>query len=179
VILPLTQQAAWGVVASDLLFGATPSTNTFTNNVYARVLPAQGCFNVNTRTYDANGFAHDTPPAIRQPQLPAAPGNPVCSTPIFEPNPNIPNAAGPCSNGLGDSGSASNCAFALSGSLCVGFGFNPRHPPGFGLGPQCDVLTHGVGGPYPVAPPTSSAQPASAGAAETQAGYQFLGYLLQ
>jgi hypothetical protein len=173
VILPVTQQAAWGVVASDLLFGATPSTNTFTNNLYTRVMPAQGCFNVNARTVDANGFAHDTPPAIRQPPTP------VCSAPIFEPNPAAFSPLGPCSRGIGDSGYASACAIALSGSLCVGFGFNPQHPPGFGLGPQCDVLTQGVGGPYPVTPPATAAPASARAAAETQADNQFLGYLLQ
>jgi virulence factor Mce-like protein len=179
VMLPITQQSAWGVVASDLLFGATPSTKTFTNNVYTRVMPAQGCFNVNTRTYDANGFGHDAPPAIRQPQLPTAAGNPVCSTPIFEPNPAAFSALGPCSNGIGNQQYALNCAFALTGSLCTGFGFDPRHPPGpqffTVLVPQCNLLTHGVGGPYPVQPHAST-PPA---VAENLANDQFLGYLLQ
>jgi virulence factor Mce-like protein len=187
VILPITQQASWGVVASDLLFGATPSTKTFTDNIYTRVLPAQGCFNVNTRydangvatRYDVNGVQNDASPAIRQPQLPAAAGNPVCSTPIFEPHLAAGLTPGPCSSGIGSTVYAANCAFALSGSLCVGFGFNPQHPQSYVPDPQCDLLTQGVGGPYPVLPPAASTSASAGAAAETQAGDQFLGYLLQ
>jgi hypothetical protein len=187
VILPITQKAAWGVVASDLLFGATPSTNTFTNNMYTRVLPAQGCFNVNTRTYDANGFAHDTQTAIRrnptrQEVAAGNGGNPVCGTPYFEPDINSPvYPLGPCSNGIGDAGAGypSECAFGLLGSLCVGFGFNPQHPPPppFRQGPACNAFTRGKGGPYPVAPSAFGVIPATANL--TQAGEQFVGYLLQ
>ena len=65
VALRVAQKTAPGVVASDLIFGSTPNFNTYTSNLFTRVLPAQGCFNVNTRTVDASGFGHDTPPAIR------------------------------------------------------------------------------------------------------------------
>jgi virulence factor Mce-like protein len=201
VALGIAQQTAPGVIASDLIFGATPSKNTdsgnytYTQNLFTRVMPDQGCFNVNTRTYDVNGFAHDTPPAIRRnPTANPDTGNPLCTTPHFFPQGKGTFGAGPCAQGTsGDNGRAGACGFALTGSLCVGFGFpSQQTPPLFQPNQGCNQFTDGKGGPYIASATAGGHTPASAepqrgvlglplqqASTDNQAAAQFLGYLLQ
>ena len=192
VALGIAQQTMPGIIASDLIFGATPSKNTSTNNytytqnLFTRVLPTQGCVNVNTRTYDANGFAHDTPPAIRQPP------NPVCTTPTFVPSGQGTFGAGRCSLGIAPGNPAAVCGFGLVGSLCVAFGFNSVPGPSAVPGQGCNGFTAGQGGPFIASLAAGGYTPASAepqrgalgipleqASIDNQAAAQFLGYLLQ
>jgi virulence factor Mce-like protein len=161
VALGVVQKTAPGVVASDLIFGSVPAKNaasgyTFTSDLYTRVLPSQGCFNVGTRTYDASGFAHDSLTPIRQ----------VCTTPVFAGPPN-PCATWESNNLIG----GLVCGQDLAGSLCVAFGFNSNPsslPPAMpGPGRQgivtqgCDNITSGLGGPDHVPATAGALAPAS------------------
>jgi virulence factor Mce-like protein len=186
VALRVAQKTAPGVIASDLIFGATPASNTYTNDMYTRVMPAQGCYDVNTRTYNAGGVAQDSPPTIRPGSGNASP---VCTTPVFE--------TSPCANGIGFGTPAIFCGTALTGSLCVAFGFpsNISPPPPPNEGPGCNALTNGMGGTTTATTPgggglrgsTAPADvqrgvlglPLQQASADNQAANQLLGYLLR
>jgi len=60
IAYPLVVKSAPGAIESPLVFGSQPASTAFTKNVYTRVSPAQGCFTVNYRGYDAQGNAYDT-----------------------------------------------------------------------------------------------------------------------
>lgn len=60
VAYPLTITAAPGTIAAPIVFGSQPANTAFTKDVYTRVQPSQGCFTVDYRKYDAQGFAADS-----------------------------------------------------------------------------------------------------------------------
>jgi hypothetical protein len=146
---------------------------TYTQDLYTRVMPSQGCFNMSTRSTGANGLAQDsqTPP-LRE----------ICTTPAFG-----MLTPRPCTNGIDDIRFAVVCGQTLAGSLCVAFGFNSN--PGTPVSAGCDTLTLGLGGPN-VAVAAGGAAPASdqrgvlglplqQAAANTDAANQLFGYLLR
>ena len=95
--LGIVQAAAPGVVGGDLIFGSQPDANTYTNDMYTRVMPAQGCYSVGKRTYDANGYATDNQSITTRPN-----GGKSCTLPAF---------AGGCAG--------PTCLVGLAGGLCV------------------------------------------------------------
>ena len=146
VALGIAQSAAPAVVASNLVFGATPAKNTatnqytYTNDVWARVMPSQGCANANTRYYDANGFAYDAPPTTRPGPSDASQ---ICTLPSLR----QAYGAYPCDSYALGSAYLLGCTGTLTGALCVAFGFNSL-PDGYTRG--CDGPTGAVGGPSTV-----------------------------
>jgi virulence factor Mce-like protein len=184
VALPIAQATAPALVASDLVFGATPSSNTFTNDVFARVMPSQGCSDVSTRSYDANGIASNSPTAL--------PGE-VCTLPSMR----LRFGAHPCDNYSLGGNLVLACASPLTGALCVTYGFNSNSLlPSYTRG--CDGPTGGVGGPsisqlgglgQPVQQPLPNPQaaplrgalglPLQQSPGDTQAADALLGYLLK
>ena len=123
--LGIVQTSAPGVVGGDLVFGSQPMGNTYTRNVYTRVMPSQGCFTVNGRSFDSRGYATDNPPATRP-----GTGNPngLCTLPVF--------AGNVCAN-PGNPVSSAQCLGGLAGALCVIESLPAA---------VCDTLTGGVGG---------------------------------
>jgi virulence factor Mce-like protein len=142
VAFAIAQKTAPGVVAGDLIFGATPAASTYTNDAYTRVMPAQGCYSVNTRYADANGFAYDAPPTTRPGANNVTPFG-MCTTPTFA---NDGGSGRPCANGFASTIDAILCGNAVAGSLCVTFGFNST--PGTPVTGGCNGLTGGIGGPF-------------------------------
>jgi virulence factor Mce-like protein len=195
VALRVAQKTAPGVIAADLLFGSQPSKNasgqyTFTQNFYTRVMPEQGCLVVNTRTYNANGIAQDSPPTIRPG---SANSSPVCTTPVFGQTNSVLGAT-PCGKGITFGTPAIFCGTALTGSLCVAFGFPSDGSPPPGQGPGCNGLTMGQGGPFTAGAPNGGLRGSTAPAGvqrgvlglplqqasnDSQATDQLLGYLLR
>ncbi len=110
--LPIVQQAAPGVVGGDLIFGSSPANSVYTNDMYTRVMPAQGCYDIGKRSYDSNGYAHDNQSQLTRPSTTPGQGNPLldCTTPAF--------ASNPCSTGVAGVGAAF-CLAALAGGICV------------------------------------------------------------
>jgi virulence factor Mce-like protein len=184
VALPIAQSAAPAVVASNLVFGATPAKNTttnqytYTNNVWARVMPSQGCADVNTRYSDASGFAYDAPPTTRPSSSNATE---ICTLPSMRKS----YGTYPCDNYALGSSYLLGCTGTLTGSLCVAFGFNS----------QSDGYTRGCNGPAAAIGGPSSLLTALANDPGTQRGAlglplqlasadqgavnQLLGYLLR
>src|SRR5258708_1467679 len=113
VALPIVQAAAPGVVGSDLIFGSSPANNVYTNDLYTRVMPSQGCYDVGKRSYDSNGYAHDNQSNLTRPSTTPGHGNPLtdCTTPAF--------TGSPCSLGVSDPVGGAFCLKALAGSICV------------------------------------------------------------
>jgi virulence factor Mce-like protein len=190
VALRVAQKTAPGVIASDLIFGSTPASNTYTNDMYTRVMPSQGCFDVNTRTYNASGVAQDSPPTIRPG---SANSSPVCTTPVFGQTNSVLGTT-PCGKGIGFGTPAIFCGTALTGSLCVAFGFPSDGGPPPGQGPGCNALTMGQGGPTTAGTPNGGLRGSTAPAGvqrgvlglplqqasnDNQAADQLLGYLLR
>ncbi|MGI8609602.1 MAG: MlaD family protein [Candidatus Dormibacteria bacterium] len=58
---PVLQKSIPGIVSAPLIFGTRSNSNQYTGNIWTRVMTAVGCFYVNHRTRDANGFYTDTP----------------------------------------------------------------------------------------------------------------------
>jgi virulence factor Mce-like protein len=117
VALGIARSAAPGVVAGDLVFGATPANHTWTNDLWVRAMPSQGCSVVNTRYNDANG-ARDAPPTTRPgPNI----NTQLCTTPLLKAPP-------PCAayNPLGGPYTL-QCGVPLTGALCVNFGYNANY----------------------------------------------------
>jgi virulence factor Mce-like protein len=123
--LGIVQTSSPGVIGGDLVFGSQPVGNTYTRNVYTRVMPAQGCFTVNGRSFDSRGFATDNLPPTRP-----GTGNPtgLCTLPVF--------AGNVCANPANPVASA-QCLGGLAGALCVIESLPAS---------VCDTLTGGVGG---------------------------------
>ena len=123
--LGIVQTSSPGVIGGDLVFGSQPVGNTYTRNVYTRVMPAQGCFTVNGRSFDSRGYATDNLPRTRP-----GTGNPtgVCTLPVF--------AGNVCANPANPVSSA-QCLGALAGALCVIESLPAT---------VCDAFTGGVGG---------------------------------
>ncbi|GAC1575293.1 MAG: hypothetical protein NVS3B24_03770 [Candidatus Dormibacteria bacterium] len=57
---PVLQASIPGIVSGPLIFGSQGSSTQFTDNIWTRVMTAVGCFYVNGRTKDANGFYTDS-----------------------------------------------------------------------------------------------------------------------
>jgi virulence factor Mce-like protein len=114
--LAIVQAAAPGVVGGDLIFGSQPDMTTYTNDMYTRVMPAQGCYSVGTRTYNSNGYATDNQGQLTRPGS----GNPNqdCTLPAF-------------ANGC----ASVTCLGGLAGGLCVLENLPPA---------VCNLLTGGV-----------------------------------
>lgn len=121
VALGVVQAAAPGVVGGDLIFGSQPDANTYTSNMYTRVMPGQGCYSVGTRTYNANGYAVDNQAVKTRPSTTPGSGNPNsdCTLPAFAST----TCVGP------------TCLIGLAGGLCV----LENLPPSL-----CNVLTGGT-----------------------------------
>ena len=108
--LKIVRAAAPGVVGGDLIFGSQPTNNTYSNDMYTRVMPSQGCLQVNNRNPpDASGQSSDGTTPVR-----GAPGaaDPLgmCTLPVF--------AGNVCADAANPVGMAT-CVAALAGSLCV------------------------------------------------------------
>jgi virulence factor Mce-like protein len=172
VAFRIAQKTAPGVIAGDLIFGATPASNTYTNDAYTRVMPAQGCYSVNTRYADANGFAYDAPPTTRPGANNVTPFG-MCTTPTFA---NDTGPGRPCANGFASAIDSILCGTAVAGSLCVTFGFNST--PGSPVTAGCNGLTGGIGGPFS-AESTPGASPGTHGPASPQPQRGVLGLPLQ
>jgi virulence factor Mce-like protein len=124
VTLGIVQAAAPGVVGGDLIFGSQPDMTTYTNAMYTRVMPAQGCYSVGTRTYNANGYATDNQSVTTRPGTGNL--NPDCTSPAF--------ANSPCALGTANPVGAATCLSAVAGSLCVLEQLPPQ---------VCNLLTQG------------------------------------
>jgi virulence factor Mce-like protein len=78
---PVIQEAGAAAVEGPIIFGSQPAhgTSAFTNDVFTRVMPAQGCFDVNGRKVNDQGLYEDTPP----PPIRPGPANatPLCTLP--------------------------------------------------------------------------------------------------
>jgi virulence factor Mce-like protein len=57
---PTLQKSIPGIVSGPLIFGSKSSSTQFTSNIWTRVMTAVGCFYVNHRTQDSNGFFTDS-----------------------------------------------------------------------------------------------------------------------
>src|SRR3984893_16245251 len=64
IALGVAQSSAPAVVATNLVFGATPVNHTWTNDFWLRAMPSQGCSVVNTRS-TVGGVAQDAAPTTR------------------------------------------------------------------------------------------------------------------
>ena len=64
---PVLQKSIGGIVSAPLIFGSRSSSNQFTGNIWTRVMTAVGCFYVNQRSKDANGFYTDNGGPIHPP----------------------------------------------------------------------------------------------------------------
>jgi virulence factor Mce-like protein len=165
VALGIVQAAAPGVVGGDLIFGSQPDANTYTNAMYTRVMPAQGCYSVGSRSYNANGYAADNQAAPTRPG--SGNGAPNCTLPAF--------AAG-CAS--------ATCLSGLAGGLCVLENL-PRT--------VCNLLTEGTIGSSAAsgAPISPTGAQSGAGArrgplglplqqsADPQAGQSLISYMLR
>jgi hypothetical protein len=183
VALPLAQSALPALVASDLVFGATPAKNTttnqytYTNDVWARVMPSQGCADVNTRYKDASGFAYDAPPTTKPT---ASDASEICTLPSLRKS----FGAYPCDSYAQGSAYLLFCTGTLTGSLCVAFGFNSI-PVGYTRG--CNGPTGGTGGPSSALTALADTQtqrgalgvPTQLASTDEGTANQFLGYLLR
>jgi len=72
--LPVVKQTLPAALGGDLIFGSQPDNkNAFTTDIFTRVMPTQGCFNVDFRTKDPKtGQVSDTGTPI--------PGDEICTT---------------------------------------------------------------------------------------------------
>lgn len=89
-----------------VIFGSQPNKSTYTNDVYTRVEPAQGCFQVNAQKPDANGLMQNNPQVVRGAPAATDP-SPLCTTPAFN----------TCTTGLADP----KCVLGLAQALCTLF----------------------------------------------------------
>ena len=81
---PVIKLAGAGALEGDLIFGSQPANGVgaFTNNVFTRVAPAQGCFSVNGRSTDANGLQQRNSTVVRRDQGGGASDpSPLCTIP--------------------------------------------------------------------------------------------------
>src|SRR5579864_4524833 len=106
-----------------------PKGNVYTDNMYTRVMPAQGCYDVGKRSYDANGYAYDNQADLTRPSTTPGQGNPSpdCTLPAF--------AGNPCALGVVNPVGAATCLAALAGGICVLEGLPSA---------VCNLLTGGV-----------------------------------
>lgn len=89
VAYPVLKATGSATVGSDLTFGSQPTNGTganvnsgFTNDVFTRVMPAQGCFQVNGRSVDANGLQQNNSTVLRGPgSLCTVPGGGLLTCP--------------------------------------------------------------------------------------------------
>jgi virulence factor Mce-like protein len=146
VALSVVQSAAPALIASDLVFGATPVNHTYTNDIFARVLPAQGCSTLGTRAFNASGVANDTPP----PPASGPSQGEICTIPSLRQQCFGTFCFRACDNFANiHVNTLLGCAGDLTGGLCVTFGFNV-HDPGFAQNGGCNGPTAGNGGgPFP------------------------------
>ena len=86
-------------IEGPLIFGSQPTNGptAFTNDVFTRVMPAQGCFNVNGRSVDANGLQQNNGTVLRGPG--GTTGGAVCTLPgtgLLSCTPNLASAPATC-----------------------------------------------------------------------------------
>jgi virulence factor Mce-like protein len=98
-----------GTIEGDLIFGSIPSNGVgaFTNDVFTRVEPSQGCFSVNGRSTDGNGLQQNNGTVLKDGSGNGANG--VCTLP----GGGIATCAGNITS------APAGCIFAVLQALCA------------------------------------------------------------